>query len=63
MKSIQNNNLNKYRQNKLLIGLLSMLFLVSPAFETSTQQCGMITVVQKKNKDSEEPDDDFNQDK
>lgn len=55
------NKYSKYRQNKLIIGLLSMLFLISPAFETNTQNCGMITVALQKKKDGEQSDDDFYQ--
>lgn len=57
------NKYSKYGQNKMIIGLLSMLFLISPPFETNTQNCGMITVTVKKKKEEDQTDKDLNQDK
>lgn len=51
---------SKYRQSKLLIGLLSMLFLVSPSFESDPLNCGMIRVIEKKKKDGYEADEETN---
>jgi hypothetical protein len=48
------NKVSKYGQNKLIIGLVSLLsmsFLSSAPFEKNPQDCEMISMIRKKNKD------------
>lgn len=45
------NKLSKYGQNKLIIGLVSLLsmsFLASAPFESNPQDCEMVSVPRKK---------------
>jgi hypothetical protein len=54
------NKLSKYGQNRLIIGLVSLLsmsMLTSAPFESNPQNCEMISVV-KKNKDGDLTDED-----
>jgi hypothetical protein len=49
------NTLSKYGQNRLIIGLISLLsmsFLASAPFESNPQDCQMISAVKRKNKNS-----------
>lgn len=55
------NKLSKYGQNRLIIGLVSLLsmsFLSSAPFEKNPQDCEMISVIRKKNKDGNWADED-----
>jgi len=55
------NKLSKYGQNRLIIGLISLMsmsFLASAPLESNPQDCGMISSAGKKNKDSYPADDD-----
>jgi hypothetical protein len=55
------NKLSKYGQNKLIIGLVSLLsmsFLSSAPFEKNPQDCEMISVIKKKNKSGSLIDED-----
>jgi hypothetical protein len=57
------NKLSKYGQNRLIIGLISLLsmsFLASAPFESNPQDCEMISSARKKNKDAYPADDDEN---
>jgi hypothetical protein len=55
------NKLSKYGQNKLIIGLISLLsmsFIASTPFESNPQDCGMISSAGKKNKSGYPLDDE-----
>jgi hypothetical protein len=48
------NKLSKYGQRKLIIGLVSLLsmsFLTSAPFESNPQDCGMVSIIKRKNKE------------
>lgn len=55
------NKLSKYGQRKLIIGLVSLLsmsFLTSAPFESNPQDCGMVSVIKRKNKNGKAAADD-----
>ena len=55
------NKLSKYGQNRLIIGLISLMsmsFLSSAPFESNPQACGMISTAGKKKKNAYPADDD-----
>jgi len=49
------NKFSRYRKSRLLVGLVALVamsFLTSAPFERDPQSCGMISVTEKKKKNS-----------
>jgi len=56
------NNLSKYKQSRLIIGLVSLLsmsLLASAPFESNPQNCELVSVI-KKSKDGDLAEEDNN---